>query len=453
MKPLRYAVVDVETTGGFASGHRVTEVGIAISDGTQIIEAFQTLINPERAIPHYITRLTGITDDMVADAPTFGEVAKTIHGKLKDAVFVAHHVDFDYSFIRNEFSLVEIDFKARKLCTVRYARGVLHDQPRFGLARLAERFQIENADPHRALSDAMTAAEILHRLIELDGGGEVLAKKISKMGREVKIPVNLPPNQFHDLPHAPGVYKFYGANGKPLYIGKSKDIKARVTTHFREAKAARTQVFMRQITKVEAHLTGTEFMALVKEDVEIRKYWPPYNSAQKRGNFSFHVFSYHDHAGANRLGIKRARRALGAIKTFQSLRAARLWVHEMTKQFKLNADYTGMPSSWYDFEQPSVDDHNARFRQFEDEMNAQCTDFVLLEKGRTSQERAFVWVKDGITHAFGFAPRQADFQNPDVLEMHGEEVYSSPTLEQIIATHLVTNGQVEIVPLETAPKS
>ena len=141
MKSLRFAVVDVETTGGFASGHRVTEIGIAISDGTQIVDEYQTLINPEREIPHFITRLTGITDEMVATAPTFSEVAEEIKKKLEGAVFVAHHVDFDYSFVRNEFSLAGLDFKSRKLCTVRYARGVLKDQPKFGLARLAERFE------------------------------------------------------------------------------------------------------------------------------------------------------------------------------------------------------------------------------------------------------------------------------------------------------------------------
>ena len=443
MESLRFAVVDVETTGGFASGHRITEIGIAISNGQEIVEEYQTLINPEREIPNYITALTGIDDDMVSDAPVFAEVAEEIITILGNAIFVAHHVDFDYSFIRNEFSLAGIDYKARKLCTVRYARSLLKDQPRFGLAKLAERFKIVNENPHRALSDAQTAASILHRLIEIDGG-EILKKKISKLEREVKIPVNLPPGQYHELPHAPGVYFFYGADGKPLYIGKAKDLKARITSHFREVKAKRTQAFMREITRIETHLTGSELLALVKEDVEIRKYWPPHNSAQKRMNISFHILKYTDQTGAMRLGIKRAKYLADAINTFQTLRSARLWLHEQINSFELNPDYCGMPSSWYEFEIPTDKVHNAKVEELLALQQEKYSDFIVIEKGRKNSENGFVWVKDGLVHAYGFAPSKINWTDIDAIAKHAEEIYSSPTLEQIVASHLVSAEDVVV---------
>jgi DNA polymerase-3 subunit epsilon len=445
-KPKKFAVIDVETTGGFASGHRVTEVGIVISDGQQILEEYHTLINPLRDIPHYITTLTGITNAMVANAPTFEAVAESIQAFMQDAVFVAHHVDFDYSFIRNEMNLAGVDFKAQKLCTVRYARSLLKDQPRFGLARLAQRFNIINDNPHRALSDAQTAAHILHRLIAIDGG-DMLQKKISKLATEVKIPAGLPPEQFHDLPHAPGVYFFYGADGKPLYIGKAKDLKARVTTHFRQAETARTQAFMRNIVKIETHLTGSELLAFVKEDVEIRKYWPPHNSAQKRANISYHVITYADQNGAIRLGVKKARLASDAIQTFQSLRAAKAWLNEQVLTYELDPEFCGLASMLYDFKIPSVEEHNERFYKLKLELNENNGEFLVLEKGRNNTERGFVWVRNGAVTALGFAPRNSDFSNSDSLAEHAEHVYTSPTLEALVSSYLATNEHVEIVPI------
>jgi len=450
MKPIKsqkFAVLDVETTGGFASGHRVTEVGIVLSDGQQILEEYHTLVNPQRDIPHYITTLTGISNGMVAKAPRFEEVAEKIQAFMQDAVFVAHHVDFDYSFIRNEMNLAGIDFKAQKLCTVRYARSLLKDQPRFGLARLAQRFNIVNDNPHRALSDAQTAAHILHRLIAIDGG-EMLQKKISKLATEVKIPASLPPEQFHDLPHAPGVYFFYGADGKPLYIGKAKDLKARITTHFRQAETARTQAFMRNIVKIETHLTGSELLAFVKEDVEIRKYWPPHNSAQKRANISYHIITYADQHGAIRLGVKKARLASDAIQTFQSLRAAKAWLHEQVLTYELAPEFCGLAQMLYDFNMPSVAEHNERFAQLKDDLEEKRGEFIILEKGRNNTERGFIWLRKGTVGAIGFAPRNADFSNPDSLADYAEHVYTSPTLEAVVSSYLTSTAQIEIVPIQ-----
>ncbi len=446
MKPIKFAVIDVETTGGYASGHRVTEVGIAVTDGQTILAEYQTFVNPQCEIPHFITTLTGITNQMVANAPLFAEVAEEIKSYLDNAVFVAHNVDFDFSFIRNEMKLAGIDFRARKLCTVRYARGLLKDQPKFGLARLAQRFNIVNKNPHRALSDALTTAQLLHRLIEIDGG-KIIHKKITKLATEIKIPAALPPEKFHDLPHAPGVYFFYGANGKPLYIGKAKDLKARVTTHFRQAETARGQAFMRNIVNIETYQTGSELLALIKEDVEIRKYWPPHNSAQKRANVSFHIITYLDQNKGIRLGVKKARIAADAIKTFQTLRAAKSWLHEQVKLYELLPTFCMMPEVWYDYELPSLEEHNERIGLLLEELNASQGEFLILEKGRKNIEKGFVWVKSGSVTAMGFAPRNIEWNNMDALMEYAEHVYTSPTLEQVVSTYLISALQPEVIVL------
>ncbi|RYZ78885.1 MAG: hypothetical protein EOP04_28835 [Proteobacteria bacterium] len=124
MKRPEFAIVDIETTGGSASNSRITEIAIIILDGDAEISRFETLIDPGRPIPLYIQSLTGITDAMVSRAPKFESVAAEIYALLKDRIFVAHNVNFDYSFVRHELRLAGITWEARKLCTVRAARKV-----------------------------------------------------------------------------------------------------------------------------------------------------------------------------------------------------------------------------------------------------------------------------------------------------------------------------------------
>lgn len=156
-----YSVVDIETTGGRANQHRITEIGIVKMVNNRVVDTWQTLINPQRHIPSNITRLTGIDDNMVADAPLFVEIADTLRTFLANSVFVAHNVSFDYSFIRQEFARLEQHFSMPKLCTVREMRKAVPGLPSYSLANLTSHFDIDMTRHHRALSDAKAAAELL----------------------------------------------------------------------------------------------------------------------------------------------------------------------------------------------------------------------------------------------------------------------------------------------------
>lgn len=156
-----YVVVDVETTGGRSDGHRVTEIGaVKLKDG-HIVDRFETLVNPQRSIPAGITRLTGITPAMVADAPYFSDVADEFEAFLKDAIFVAHNVDFDYRFIAGEFSRLGRPFRYPKLCTCASMRKLYPGHRSYSLAALCETYGIPLKSHHRALCDAEAAAELL----------------------------------------------------------------------------------------------------------------------------------------------------------------------------------------------------------------------------------------------------------------------------------------------------
>lgn len=163
-----YAVVDIETTGGNHAYHRITEVGIVKLQNGQVIGRFQSLVNPQRNIPQSITRLTGISNDMVADAPVFEALADSIEAFVEGCVFVAHNVNFDYGFIKQEFARLERNFRMPKICTVREMRRAVPGLKSYSLAALTAHFDIAMAQHHRALSDANAAAELLKIIHQVD---------------------------------------------------------------------------------------------------------------------------------------------------------------------------------------------------------------------------------------------------------------------------------------------
>ncbi|MBC2600981.1 exonuclease domain-containing protein [Puniceicoccus vermicola] len=161
-----YTVVDVETTGGSPGRHRLTEVAAVKVRRGQVVDRFQTLLNPERSIPRYISELTGITDEMVRDAPTFTESVEDLAAFLGEGVFVAHNAKFDYGFLRAEFARCGREFKRPVLCTVVESRRVFPGLPSYGLKNLSRHFSIPLEQHHRALADAEAAAAILIKIQE-----------------------------------------------------------------------------------------------------------------------------------------------------------------------------------------------------------------------------------------------------------------------------------------------
>lgn len=161
-----YAVVDIETTGGKAEYHRITEIGIVKMQGTKIIERWQSLVNPQRRIPKFITQLTGISNETVADAPLFSDIADEVDAFTHNAIFVAHNVNFDLGFIKQEFARLNKYYKRPKLCTVQQCRKVFPKLSSYSLANLCDHFDIDMTRHHRALSDADAAAELLRLVLK-----------------------------------------------------------------------------------------------------------------------------------------------------------------------------------------------------------------------------------------------------------------------------------------------
>jgi DNA polymerase-3 subunit epsilon len=295
-KEQRYAIVDIETTGGLVKRDKITEIAIVVHNGEEIIEQYQTLVNPERSIPSFITDMTGITNDMVADAPLFCEVAKDIVLKTEGAVFVAHNARFDYGFLREEFSRLGYTYTRKQLCTVRLSKKLLPQLRSHSLDSLIRHYQLKVDNRHRALDDALATAEIFRKMTFMADGNNGINDIINLGIREAKLPPGISLDHLHALPEAAGVYYFHDDTGKVIYVGKSIHIKKRVIQHFAEIsnKAGKMQQRVHDITYT---LTGSELIAQLLENSEIKKLQPDINRAQRRKSFPFAIYYYFDDTG------------------------------------------------------------------------------------------------------------------------------------------------------------
>ena len=163
-----YAIVDIETTGSYAAANGITEISIFIFDGDKVIDKFESLVNPGQPIPYYIQSMTGITDAMVADAPSFEAVAEQVHRVLEDKVFVAHNVNFDYSFVKAQLEGCGLPLNTKKLCTIRLSRKIFPGFPSYSLGNLCHSLGVQIQDRHRAGGDAAATVEVFKLLLQND---------------------------------------------------------------------------------------------------------------------------------------------------------------------------------------------------------------------------------------------------------------------------------------------
>ena len=307
-----YAIVDIETTGGSAAFHKVTEVAILIHDGKRVVDEYQTLINPEKGIPIGITSLTGISNEMVADAPKFYEVAKDILEMLTGNIFVAHNVNFDYSFLKNEYKELGGNLNLNKLCTVRLSRKVLPGHKSYSLGRICDELGIENHARHRAMGDAKATAELMTMLIQNDTE-EHIKKALKKNSKEADLPPYLPKTVFDALPDMTGVYYFHDEKGNVLYVGKANNIKKRIRSHFSSTDVVYKQGLKDKLYDITYEICGDEMIAFLLESFEIKRLFPVFNRAQKFPTGRYGLYHYEDGRGVHRLSIGKA--GLGAPET------------------------------------------------------------------------------------------------------------------------------------------
>jgi DNA polymerase-3 subunit epsilon len=422
-----YAIVDIETTGGHASANGITEIAICIHDGKKVIKRFSTLVNPGREIPIYIQALTGITNEMVAGAPPFEDVAADIYHLLHSKIFVAHNVNFDYSFVRYHLGAAGYDLQSNKLCTVRLGRKILPGLPSYSLGRLCRHLGIDNESRHRAAGDAEATSKLFTLLLQSDTENHIKAA-LKQNSKEQVLPPNLAKATIEQLPSLPGVYYFHDQKGKVIYVGKAKNIKKRVCSHFTgNNPGLQRQEFLRNIYQVTHQLCGTELIALVLEAVEIKRLWPKYNRSLKRFEHAYGLYAFEDQRGYLRLAVDKYRKSTGIIYTCSSLLEGYNLLNSLIEGFGLcpklcfvqtnNGPCIGINGEKCACtgHQP-VNDYNKQVNKALDELKDALPTFAIRDEGRSGDEHSCILVEKGQFYGMGYISHFFDVDNLQQLK-------------------------------------
>ena len=405
---MEYAIVDIETTGSYAAGNKITEIAIVIHDGTHILEKFQSLVNPDSPIPFHIQALTGITNEMVEDAPTFKDIASTVYGLLHKRIFVAHNVNFDYSFIVEELKNAGYSWRAPKLCTVRLSRKIIPNQSSYSLGKLCQNLGIRIHDRHRAMGDAEATVTLFEKLVREDK--EKLIESTLRKTKEHRLPTHINEEDFLKLPETTGVYIFHNAVGKIIYVGKAVNIQKRVLSHFSGTNGTqKRQAFINDIHHIDYIETGTELMSLLTECKLIKQHWPTHNRALKKFEPKFSLIQYTDQNDYVRLIVSPYDKHASAVQHFERPYEANQMLLQLMEEFELDnklcyfysvhneskpkLDYSTLPSSV---------EHNEKVELALEKVKMESRSFLVIDQGRHLDEKSYILFKNNNLHAFGY---------------------------------------------------
>lgn len=432
MSELIFAVTDVETTGGQPSGSSITEIAVVLTDGQRELDRFHSLVRPGQTIPFYIEQLTGISNEMVADAPEFEDIADELLSFFEESIFIAHNVGFDYSFIKAAFESVNIRFNRPRLCTVRLSRKLFPGLPSYSLGRLCNSLSIEHTQAHRALSDTLATVELFHKLCGEDRSGTI-SELLRRNAPEQWLPPGLAPDVFDRLPETAGIYILEDAHGEALYIGKSGNIKKRIRQHFGgKMQSQRRQDFLREVTHIRCIETGNEYIAALLEDAQIRTQFPKHNKAQKRRPKKYTIASYEDRSGYLRLAVTSALPGADDSVVFFSEAAARDWLLKQAAKFDVALDLCGLTTGGPLPDSPS--ESNERVEQMLASNGCGSEITLLIDTGRSDEEYGVIALMHQRLYGYGFISKAEQFNHAEAILDHMTQLPESEITSSILHT-------------------
>ena len=444
-----FAIVDIETTGGYASGNCISEIAIAIHDGTRMVDYFETLINPEVPIPRYIQALTGITNAMVSQAPLFEAVAPKIYKLLHDKVFVAHNVNFDYSFIKYQLAQFGYNLDSKKLCTVRLGKKVLPGHQSYSLGNLCRCLGIEIAQRHRAGGDTLATVKLFECILKNDHDDEVKAMLKGK-SKEQFLPPHLPVEKVAQLPPFPGVYYFHNQKGKIVYVGKAKDLKKRVNSHFSNNKPGKQkQEFLREIHNISFEVCGSELMAFILESIEIKRLWPLYNRSLKGFQQTYGLYLYEDGRGYQHLVIEKMKKQLRPVYTFNLFLDGLNILKKLIEDFNLCAKlcYVDVSPGPTLADQLPVYEYNKRVNNAVDYLNSSLPSFAVVEDvilPKKEDKQGIILMEKGRFYGMGYVPANVSFTHIDDYKKHVTQYPESEYIRGLVYQYATKHPQRKV---------
>lgn len=396
---------------------------------------------------------------MLKNAPKFYEVAKRIIEITEDCVIVAHNSEFDYRILRTEFDRLGFEYKRKSLCTVSLSKTLIPDQPSYSLGKLTRSLGIPISDRHRANGDAIATVKLFKMLLAKDVK-KVIIQDAIKVEPSFKMEPNLK-QILNGLPHSTGVYYIHNKNGEIIYIGKSKNIKNRLSQHFTNTNAKSKKIQL-QTSAVTYETTGNELIALLKESEEIKRNKPIFNRALRRTVFTHALYSFTDKDGYINLQIDKADGRKKAITTFSTKNSAKQFLFKAVEEFNLCQKLTGLyptKGSCFNYtikqcegaciKEETLDLYNQRVNKLIEKYAYKNKNMVIVDKGRDVGERSVILIKNGIYTGYGYVNLNYQINNVNVLESLITPMENNRDTQHIIQNYLRRNKNIKLISLDT----
>ncbi|PWA04747.1 exonuclease domain-containing protein [Flavobacterium psychrotolerans] len=449
-----YAILDIETTGGQFNEEGITEIAIYKYDGHEIVDQFISLVNPEIPIQPFVVKLTGINNAMLRSAPKFFEVAKRIIEITQDCVIVAHNSSFDFRILRTEFRRLGYDFEAQTLCTVELAKVLIPEQPSYSLGKLVRALGIPMADRHRASGDAMATVKLFKMLLDKD-----LEKVILKELIKTEVVKGIAPKLLDivdSLPSKTGTYYIHNEKGDLIYIGKSRNIKKRINQHF-TGTTTKCKKIQSEVFRVTYDETGSELIALLKESEEIKINKPIHNRAQRKSIFQWALYVEKDKNGYLNLKLQKADGRKKEITSFTTLQEGKNTLFRIATDYHLCQKLTGLyetKAECFQYKIKECDgacigkistvEYNARVQEFINKNSFENQNMVLIDRGRTINERSAILIENGIYKGYAFYDLNYQINNIEILRNIIIPMQNNRDTRNIIQSHIRKSKSLKI---------
>ncbi len=451
-----YAILDIETTGGKFNEEGITEIAIYKFDGHKVIDQFISLVNPERPIQPFVEKLTGINSAMLKSAPKFYEVAKRIVEITENSIIVAHNAVFDYRILRTEFRRLGYKFEKNSLCTVELSKELLPEQESHSLGKLVRSLGIPIADRHRASGDALATVELFKLLLNKDLDKEIITRTIKDLNVQYNDKLQ---GLLTDLPSSTGIYYMYNKEGEIIYIGKSKNIKKRINQHF-VATNKKAKAIQNEIDRISFEITGSEMIALLLENEEIKRHKPKYNVALKRSIYTHALYPITDDHGYIHLKLLKADGRKKHIITFSNRDSGKAFLHKISEIHGLCEKFTGIytdKGSCFKFQiqecagacigKETKDDYNLRVRKIIEQYTFRNKDMLIISKGRETGEKSVTLIENSEFKGFGYFKLNHQISSLEIIRSLITPMHHNKDAQHIIQTQLRKDRRLKIMPL------
>lgn len=451
-----YAILDIETTGGQYNEEGITEIAIYKYDGHEVVDQFISLVNPEKPIQPFVVKLTGINNAMLRSAPKFYEVAKRIVEITEGCVLVAHNAGFDYRVLRTEFDRLGYVFERQSLCTVELSQKLLPEQPSHSLGKLVRALGIPMSDRHRATGDALATVQLFKLLLAKDVEKEIVKQLIKTEGKKGMAPKLT--DLLNSVPSVTGLYYIYKEDGSLIYLGKSRNIKKRLNQHF-TGMSSKSKKIQRQAFSVQYEETGSELIALLKECQEIKVNKPVYNRAQKKTLYPYSLYCTRNSDGYLCLSIQKSDARKKEITVFAGPAEARNSLIKITEKYNLCNKLNGLEASGEGLcfgyslgscngacgNNEAIEEYNLRVNDFIANNSFHGNTMVIIDRGRTIDERSAVLIENGVYKGYAFYNLNYQVNKIDILKNIITSMEDSKDARKIIQGYIAKKKGLKIL--------